>query len=93
MKKWLLSLLMATALTACGESDSNKTAQANNKPVVKIGAIFPLSGDSAESGEYARDALIMAMEDAKAQDLKYEYKVLIEDDQFRSNRKSKDCYR
>ena len=81
MKKWLLSLCMVLALVACKEE--KKDAQA--KPVIKIGAIFPLSGDSAESGEYARDALIMAMEDVKANNLKYDYKVLIEDDQFRSN--------
>lgn len=84
MKKLLLSLMVATALTACGDRKAEET-QADTRPIVKIGAIFPLSGDSAESGEYARDALIMAMEDAKTKDLKYNYKVLIEDDQFRSN--------
>ena len=84
MKKLILSLLMATALVACGEK-SDKTTEQDTRPVVKIGAIFPLSGDSAESGESARDAVIMALEDAKKQDLKYNYKILIEDDQFRSN--------
>ena len=70
MKKVLFSLMMAVVLTACGEK--TETPKENTKPVVKIGAIFPLSGDSAESGEYARDALIMAMEDAKNQNLKYD---------------------
>ncbi|MBE6448588.1 MAG: ABC transporter substrate-binding protein [Alphaproteobacteria bacterium] len=83
MKKFLLSIMIATALSACGEKA--ETPKENEKPVVKIGAIFPLSGDSAESGEYARDALIMAMEDVKKQNLKYDYKALIEDDQFKSN--------
>jgi len=82
MKKWLLSLCCALALTACKEENK---PQEQTKPVIKIGAIFPLSGDSAESGGYARDALIMAMEDVKAQNLKYDYKVLIEDDQFKSS--------
>ena len=82
MKKIVLSLMLSVSIIACGEK--TETPKENTKPVVKIGAIFPLSGDSAESGEYARDALIMAMEDAKNQNLKYDYKVLIEDDQFKS---------
>ena len=83
MKKLILTLCLALSLIACG--DKSVAPKEGEKPVVKIGAIFPLSGDSAESGEYARDAVIMALEDAQKKNLKYNYKLLIEDDQFRSS--------
>ena len=67
MKKLVLSLLMATALTACGDEsgDKNKT-EANAKPVVKIGASLPLSGDMTETGKNLQAAMSLAFQDEKA---------------------------
>ena len=84
MKKLLLSLLMATALTACGDEsgDKNKT-EANAKPVVKIGASLPLSGDMTETGKNLQAAMSLAFQDEKAkQNLKYDYQLVFEDDQY-----------
>ena len=78
MKKLVLSLLMATALTACGDEsgDKNKT-EANAKPVVKIGASLPLSGDMTETGKNLQAAMSLAFQDEKAkQNLKYDYQLV-----------------
>ncbi len=40
------------SLTACG--DKNNEEQADNRPVVKIGVMLPLSGEIAEFGENSR---------------------------------------
>lgn len=80
MKKWLLSLCMLLALTAC---DNKKDAkQADNRPVVKIGISLPLSGNMAFMGDIAKEAVLMNFEKWQNQDTKYQYKLIIEDDGF-----------
>ncbi len=51
------------------------------KPVIKIGAVFPLSGDSAEKGTGFKNALLLARDDLKYQDPKYDYRFVIDDTQ------------
>ena len=82
MKKLILSLLMATALTACGEKEADKTAQAEIKPVIKIGATLPLTGDAAEAGQAAKGGLEMVLEDLSQKGLKYDYQLIFEDNQM-----------
>jgi len=53
MKKWLLSLCMVLALAAC--DDKKETAQANSKPVVKIGVILPLTGANSYMGNQMQE--------------------------------------
>ncbi|MBQ7660139.1 MAG: ABC transporter substrate-binding protein [Alphaproteobacteria bacterium] len=50
MKKLILSLCMVLALTAC----DNKKEETQEKPVVKIGVILPLTGSNAFMGEQMR---------------------------------------
>lgn len=76
MKKFLLSILMATALTACGEKA--ETSKENEKPVVKIGAILPLTGNSASLGEACKSGLLKAQRENKSQNLKYDYELIFE---------------
>lgn len=81
MKKIILSLCMVLALTAC--DDKKETAQANAKPVIKIGASLPLSGDMAETGKNLQAAMSLALQDEQAkQNLKYDYQLIFEDDQY-----------
>lgn len=75
MKRWLLSLCMVLALVACKEE--KKTA-ANEKPVVKIGAILPLSGDMAIWGNSEKNGLMLAL-NALPKDTKNQYELVIED--------------
>ena len=76
MKKWLLSLCMVLALVAC--KDEKKTEQANDKPVIKIGAILPLSGDMAIWGNSEKNGLMLAL-NALPKDTKNQYELVIED--------------
>ena len=80
MKKIVLSLLMATSLVACGEKA--EAPKENAKPVVKIGAILPLTGNSAAIGEASKKAMLMALEDRTKDTDKYKYEIIFEDNQM-----------
>lgn len=81
MKKLILSLCVALALTAC--DNKKETTQTDSKPVIKIGASLPLSGDMAETGKNLQAAMSLALQDEKAkQNLKYNYQLIFEDDQY-----------
>lgn len=72
MKKLLCGLCLALSLVACDKQESNKT-------VVKIGVLYPLTGDGAFLGESAKVAAKMFFEDYT--NTKYEYKLVWEDSQ------------
>ena len=80
MKKVILSLCMVLALGACKEQ---KKTQVQQKPIVKIGASLPLSGDMSETGQNLRNAMSLALKDeTKTNNLKYDYKLYFEDDMY-----------
>ncbi len=83
MKKVISSLCMLLALSACKDQ---KKAQTNEKPVVKIGAELPLSGEYARIGEANRQAILMALEKWQNKNTKYKYEVIFEDDQMVTSR-------
>ena len=79
MKKLLCLLCMALSLVACDKQNNNP----QNKPVVKIGASFPLTGNMAPIGNAAHKTLVAAINDAnKEADNKYYYDLSIENDQM-----------
>jgi len=80
MKRWLLALCMVLALVACKE-EKKESAQAEGKPVIKIGITLPLSGAFAETGELSKEAMLMALEKWKQKDTKYDYQLFIENDE------------
>ena len=82
MKKWLLSLCMVLALAAC--DDKKETAQANAKPVIKIGATLPLSGDLSYVGIGAQNALNMLLDKWQKENTKYDYQIIYEDDMVKT---------
>ena len=77
MKKWLLSLCMVLALVAC-KDEKKETTQADTRPVIKIGAILPLSGDLSVWGNSEKQGLMLAQENLPTK-LKNRYKLIIED--------------
>ena len=79
MKKFLLSLLLVTALTACGQKSD--TPKEGEKPVVKIGITLPLTGSFAETGSLAKEGAMMALEKWRKQDTKYDYQIFVENDE------------
>ena len=79
MKKVLLSLLMATALVACGEKSD--TSKGNEKPVVKIGAVLPITGSSSVLGASQKAGILAAIKDKTKEENKYIYEAVFEDNQ------------
>ena len=53
MKKVLLSLVIALGLVACGEK--TETPKENEKPVVKIGIVLPLTGANSYMGKQMQE--------------------------------------
>ena len=85
MKKLVLVLLII-AVAVWGvwvyKKDIGGRVDAVEKPVVKIGAMFPLTGNFAETGEASRKALAKAIEDANANpDNRLYYELIVDDDQ------------
>ena len=80
MKKLILSLCMVLALTACGEKA--ETPKENEKPVIKIGAILPLTGNLGAIGEASKKAIMMALEDNLKESNRYNYEIVFEDNQM-----------
>ena len=75
MKKLLSVLCMVLSLAACDN-------QKSDKPTITIGASVPLTGDVAMYGNALKKSLDLALKDLNKQDLKYNYKVIVEDDRF-----------
>ncbi|MBE6467951.1 MAG: ABC transporter substrate-binding protein [Alphaproteobacteria bacterium] len=80
MKKFLLSIMIATSLTACGEK--TETPKENEKPVVKIGVVLPLSGSYAATGEAQKKAMLLALDDNVKESNKNKYAIIFEDNQM-----------
>ncbi len=76
MKKVLLALVLALGLAACG--DKAEAPKENEKPVVKIGAIFPLTGNMAALGEGCKAGLLKAQKENERKNLKYKYELIFE---------------
>lgn len=81
MKRWLLSLCMVLALIACKE-EKKETAQAEAKPVVKIGVMYPMSGDGAAFGQAAKNDAEMFFEEFNKKPHKFDYQLIFEDNQY-----------
>lgn len=79
MKKWLLSLCMILALAAC--DNKKEEAQADSKPVIKIGAILPLTGSQADMGKAAKAGMYKAIDEQDKSSLHYDYQFVFEDNQ------------
>jgi branched-chain amino acid transport system substrate-binding protein len=56
------------------------------KETVKIGFCLPLSGNVAVLGEGMRNGALMALKEEQKKNLKYDYQLLFEDDQFEAKR-------
>ena len=86
MRKWLLSLFVILALTAC--KDEKKEASNDTRPVIKIGVIAPLSGDAAIYGEAAMKASDIFFEEFNKNDSKFKYQIIFEDGQHKLSKQA-----
>lgn len=80
MRKWLLSLCMVLALAAC-KDEKKESAQTDNRPVVKIGVLYPMSGDAAFLGDSAQKAANLFFKEFDRANAKYKYELVWEDSQ------------
>jgi len=71
---WSIVVLVVVVVMVSYALKSNTPAQAQ---VIKVGAILPLTGDSASLGESGKNALELAMADLKG--TKYQYQIIYED--------------
>ena len=87
MKKAILGVIAAVLIAGifiARNAKHNTSVQSNpdNKPVVKIGAQFPLTGNMADTGIAQKKAFSKAIEDANNNpENKLHYELLIEDNQ------------
>jgi len=80
MKKLILSLCVVLAFGACKEENKQ---QAQEKPVIKIGATLPLTGNLSYIGIGSKNALDMLMEKWANTDTKYKYEIVYENDMLK----------
>lgn len=86
MKKFLLSLCMILALVACKDEQKTAAVQEVAKPVIKVGASLPLTGNMAYIGISAQKSLQMALDKWNQKNTKYRYELIVEDDAFDAKR-------
>lgn len=79
MRKYLLSLCMVLALVAC-KDEKKQEANADTRPVIKIGVSLPLTGDAANVGEAVKASINMASDEWKHKNTKFDYQIIFEDD-------------
>ena len=79
MKKVLLGLMIVFGLAACGEK--TESPKENEKPVVKIGVLYPMSGNAAFFGDGAKKATDLFFSNFNEENAKFEYEILWEDTQ------------
>ena len=81
----LVSLML---LTGCSIQTKDTTARASTKETIKIGVVLPLTGPSADGGNYVKNGLLLAQdelnkaEDNADQDLAYHYELLFQDSMY-----------
>ena len=74
MKRWLLILCVVLAFVACKE-EKKDTAQADTKPVVKIGYIASMTGQFAEIGQNTKLAIDLAKADVNSKNIDFDFIV------------------
>ncbi len=71
---------MFLALAAC-KDEQKTTQQTSEKPVIKIGVLYPMSGDAAAFGESAKKTADLFFKEFDASKAKYKYELIWEDSQ------------
>ncbi|MFI3242538.1 MAG: ABC transporter substrate-binding protein [Alphaproteobacteria bacterium] len=79
MKKYFSFFMVFVLLSACGDINNKDNA---SKQVVKIATTLPLTGNLAKYGIALQKSLELALEDINKKELKYDYKLIIEDDAY-----------
>jgi len=83
MKKFLCILCMALSLVACDKNDNPQ-----NKPVVKIALLYPMSGEGAVFGDTAKKISDWYLSEFEKNNpnAKYKYRTIFEDAQWSASK-------
>ena len=89
MKKAVLGILIIAAIVGLlvlliqrqTQRDAEILANADGKPVVKIGVVYPMSGNAAFFGDGAKVAFKLFQEYVESMQTKYKYEIIFEDSQ------------
>ena len=80
MRKFVFALMMILGLSACGEE--SEVVADNGKPTVKIGLIYPMSGNMAILGNSGKIAMEIFFEKFNKKNRKFNYELIWEDSQM-----------
>jgi branched-chain amino acid transport system substrate-binding protein len=84
--KWIVAIIVIILIIAgvwYWQTRSGASLPAGERSTITIGATLPLSGNLAFLGEPYKNAMLLALDKAMSNpDLKYNYKIVFEDDQF-----------
>ncbi|MCL1892319.1 MAG: ABC transporter substrate-binding protein [Alphaproteobacteria bacterium] len=81
MKKkiWLIiGIIVAIAALVFAVMPRHAPVAQGDKPIIRIGAVLPLTGDYNENGEIAKEALLMFQRDLKDKNTRNRYEFIIE---------------
>ena len=84
MKKIILTILIIVAIAALltlKQPRHNEMPLPDDKPVVKIGVVYPMTGNAAFFGEGAKVAVKLFQEDIENKQTKNKYEIFFEDSQ------------
>ena len=81
MKKLLAVLIIFVAIIGLVLFNQRKSSEQTDKPIVKIGVTLPLSGNLAFVGNAAKAGLEMSLAEEKQKGLRYDYKLVLEDNE------------
>jgi branched-chain amino acid transport system substrate-binding protein len=81
---WGVGIVVVIAIVVIATmSSSHSAGTTGTKPTITIGVTLPLTGDIAMLGQSNKNAIEMAYQNLNATNLKYNYKLGFEDDQFK----------
>lgn len=87
MRRFLLILIAVIILgLCCLLIYKNHNKPKSDKPIIKIGATLPLSGNMSNIGDSSHKTLQMAIDKWNQQTSKYKYELVVEDDAFEAKK-------
>ena len=78
----IIAIVVVVLIVRTNNAANSSGTASSQKPTVTIGVTLPLTGDVAMLGQSAKNAILLAQSQLP-KDLKYDYKLVFEDDQFK----------
>ncbi len=85
-KLFLATIIAVTLIGIIGIFFQPKKQDIENKQVIRIGAILPLTGDFGNIGQSFKNAVLLAKKDLEKKNLKNKYEFIFDDDSFETRK-------